>query len=492
MKSIIIKHKQSVVKIILVAIISINFGGCKKYLEVNPPIDQVVGQEIYKSNSTAASVLTGIYTDMSEGSIFSGSGGISLRTGLSADELTNTTDDSNILNYLYLNSLTNNGQDLNFWRDLYAYIFRVNSAIEGLSQSKTISSQVKQQLNGEAKFLRAFYYFYLVNLYGDVPLITTTNLKKNGIAGRTDTKLVYDQIISDLKDAQTNLSENYLESDASTPYDRRLRPNKSTATALLARVYLYNKLWQQAEEQASSIIANSTFYQLEQLESAFLINSKETIWSLQPVGVGDNTLDARIFVLQSGTLNADIGPNGGTRPVYLSSELFTSFENGDKRKSIWVDSINASGLTYPYAYKYKAWDLDQPRTENLIVFRLSEQYLIRAEARAQQGHIIGANSAASDLNLIRNRAGISNTTATDLTSMMTAILNERRWELFTEWGNRWLDLKRTGTIDQVMASVAILKGTTWQPYKALFPIPVQDIQNDPSLKGHQNPGYPEN
>jgi hypothetical protein len=75
---------------------------------------------------------------------------------------------------------------------------------------------------------------------------------------------------------------------------------------------------------------------------------------------------------------------------------------------------------------------------------------------------------------------------------LNAILTERQHELFTEWGHRWLDIKRLGKADEIMSGIAPLKGGTWQSYKQLFPIPVQDIQRNPSLKGHQNPGYPEN
>jgi hypothetical protein len=89
--------------------------------------------------------------------------------------------------------------------------------------------------------------------------------------------------------------------------------------------------------------------------------------------------------------------------------------------------------------------------------------------------------------MIRARAGLPNTTASDQNSLLTAILQERRVELFTEWGHRWLDLKRTNLIDQVMSSAAIQKGGTWNSNKALFPIPKSEILLDPQLE--QNPGF---
>jgi hypothetical protein len=120
-----------------------------------------------------------------------------------------------------------------------------------------------------------------------------------------------------------------------------------------------------------------------------------------------------------------------------------------------------------------------------MVFRLAEQYLIRAEARAQQGNVSGSQS---DLNAIRTRAGLPNTTANDKASLLTAIQHERQVEMFTEWGHRWFDLKRTGTIDAVMSVIAPAKGGgAWNSNKALLPLPLGDLQADQNLT--QNPGY---
>jgi starch-binding outer membrane protein, SusD/RagB family len=115
--------------------------------------------------------------------------------------------------------------------------------------------------------------------------------------------------------------------------------------------------------------------------------------------------------------------------------------------------------------------------------RLAEVYLIRAEARAQKEDIAGAQS---DLNKIRSRAGLMDTPANDKASLLAAIEQERMVELFTEQGLRWLDLKRTERVDAVLTAV---KGNTWKPTDALYPIPEQQILNDPSMAGSQNPGY---
>ncbi|GAA3976420.1 RagB/SusD family nutrient uptake outer membrane protein [Mucilaginibacter dorajii] len=455
-------------------------------MEVDPPIQAITGTEIYNSNSGAASVLTGIYASMVQGSFVQGISGISLRTGLSSDELTlDPSSNDQSLQNLYQNVSTYpTGSE--FWPDLYAYIFRANDAIESIQSSKGISDQVKKQLLGEAKVIRAFCYFYLVNLYGDVPLLESTNYKINSVAPRSNNVIVYQKIISDLLEAQELLNDEYVSADASTTTSERVRPNKSVATALLARVYLYTKQWDKAETQASSIIANSK-YKLESLDQVFLSNSQEAIWALQNRQTLDN-LDGLLFNL----LHSDNGPNPSQgRPVFLSSQLWKSFESGDNRKIQWADSISANGTTYPFVHKYKTDGNSVSITEYSMMFRLGEQYLIRAEARAQQGKITGANSATEDINLIRARAGLGNINANSQTAIINLIYKERQVELFTEGGHRWLDLKRTGEIENVMPTVSISKGGTWASFKALYAIPVADLKANPNLTGHQNPGYPQ-
>ncbi|SDF04548.1 RagB/SusD family nutrient uptake outer membrane protein [Chitinophaga filiformis] len=459
--------------------------GCKKLIEVDPPIQSIVGKEIYNSNAGAASVLTGIYAGMAENSFVHGREGVSFRLGLSADELKLYDGNTDVnLDYLYRNS-SNSAIGNTFWSSLYAYIFRVNAAIEGISLSKGITEPVKNRLLGESKFLRAFYYFYLVNLYGDVPLLTGTDPDINVIAPRSDKMLVYRKIEEDLIDAQNLLNDNYVAADAIVTSTERVRPNRAAAHALLARVYLYINEWEKAEGEASEVIEN-TSYKLAPITEVFLMNSSETIFALQSRNATINNLDGLLFNF----LSTDLGPNTA-RPSYLSDYLMNAFEPNDNRKKEWIKSVMNVGVTYYYPNKYKT-DLNSTVvTEYPIVLRLGEQYLIRAEARAQQGKLTGDNSAQSDLNLIRERAGLPSINLGTQDALLEAIDRERQVELFTEWGNRWFDLKRRNKVDQVMQEVCAAKGGTWSSFKALFPIPVYDIKTNPSLIGHQNLGYAE-
>jgi hypothetical protein len=246
-------------------------------------------------------------------------------------------------------------------------------------------------------------------------------------------------------------------------------------------VYLYTGNYAGAEAQAASVIGNSSLYSLPALNNVFLKNSAEAIWQLQPVrsGTQANTGDGAMFVLPVG------GPNNGNNPVHLSASVVSSFEIGDQRRTNWVNSVSVGSATYYYAYKYKIGSVSTATSEYVMVLRLAEQYLIRAEARAQSGNIAGA---LSDVNAIRTRAGLAPLPSSITQSaLLTAIQHERQIELFTEWGHRWFDLKRTNAIDAVMNVVAPQKGATWSPFKALHPIPQGDLNLNRNLI--QNPGY---
>ena len=177
--------------------------------------------------------------------------------------------------------------------------------------------------------------------------------------------------------------------------------------------------------------------------------------------------------------------NRTTKPnIYLTPQLLSAFETGDKRKSAWIDSTVFSNTTYFYPYKYKLGPgqakINGPYSEFYTLFRLGEQYLIRAECRAQ----LGESDAINDLNAIRNRAGLSNYSgATDKTSLLAAIAHERQVELFAELGHRWLDLKRTEQVSTILKPIKSL----WTSNDQLYPIPVGELTTDPNLT--QNPGY---
>jgi hypothetical protein len=482
------RHRRAYQIFYFLCIAIFSLQSCKKFVEVNPPVTSVTGVSIFNSDATAAAVLTGLYTKIVPSNYTQTSLPImSVYGGLSADELTlwsGITSGTSFNYYKNILSASTNGAEL--WTFYYVNIFTCNSAIAGMNTSTALTPAVKQQLLGEAYFMRGLFYFYLTNLYGDVPLVLTTDYTKNASMARTPANQVYQQVIADLKNAQNLLSANYLDATLLKVTPNKLRPTKWAATALLSRVYLYYgdltgdaSNYKSAAEQASTLISNSSFSlsPLSGTNSVFKMNSTEAIWQLQPINTGSNTEDAKLFIIPITGLSS-------TYYVYLSNNLLNSFEPGDNRKTNWISSITVSGTTYYYAYKYQSATLNAPVTEYYMILRLAEQYLIRAEAEAEQGDI---SDAQSDLNVIRTRAGLPNTTAATQNDLLAAIQHERQIEFFTEMGHRWLDLKRSKAVDAVMTVADPLKGSVWNSYQQLYPLPFSDLQTDPNLK--QNTGY---
>jgi hypothetical protein len=170
--------------------------GCKKLIEIDSPSGELVGKDAYSSNANAIAVVTGMYGDLGNASFFQGRNSVSVFTSLASDELITVSTPTDILGQFFRNALVS--EDGGLWASLYTYIYRANSAIEGISASSGVTEKVKNQLLGEAKFVRALMYYYLVNLYGNVPLLTTTDVKVNSNAPRIDRQIVIQQIVNDL------------------------------------------------------------------------------------------------------------------------------------------------------------------------------------------------------------------------------------------------------------------------------------------------------
>lgn len=463
---------------------------CKKFVQIGAPNTQLIAASVFKSSAAATAAQTAIYSQM-----YIESYNMAQSCGLLSDELTNYSTNLALQQY-YSNSMTA-AAGVGPWTKAYKYIYQANAIIEGLRNSGSIDPAIAQQLTGESKFLRAFWLFYLINLYSDVPLVTTTDYTKNGSIARSSQAIVYQQIVTDLKDAQSLLNANYVDASDTVITNERVRPTKGAATALLARVYLYTQKYDSSETQASSVINNSGLYTLcTNLTTAmgqnyvFQKNSTEAIWQLQTSEpAGWDTPDGKFFILLSAPAN------GSGNSATISPQLLNSFETGDRRMAQWVGLYTRTGtppVNYYFPYKYHSYNNSSTSIssvlEYVMVLRLAEQYVIRAEARAQQGNLSGA---LNDLNIIRNRAGLASLPNTfTQAQVLAAVMQERRAELFCEWGHRWFDLKRTGTIDAVMGGATgacQAKGGVWQSTSQLMPVPQSEISKDGNLT--QNSGY---
>lgn len=446
-------------------------GGCTKFVDIDKPIDTVTGEAAFATEAKAASVVRGLYNNMVKTSNFAFGGAVSAGLGASADELSVTSLTSAYLE-LYQNNINSSNTAITtyYWGAFYNIIYVANQVLENVPESATISEGGKTQMLAEARFIRAVNYFYLINLYGDVPLVLSTDYTTTSQILRTPVSEVYKQIEEDLLFAREHLVEGYLGT-------QRIRANKFTATALLARVYLYQKKWSDAEVMATEVIG-SPLYKLETtLNNVFLLTSKEVILQFMTPGNAIPTWDGSAFTPGSAT----IVPNYPITP-----ELYGAFGTGDLRLTNWIRTVNITSggvtKTYSHPYKYKVVSgTSTVRTEALVFLRLAEMYLIRAEARAENNDLA---NAISDLDVIRTRAGLLTPTdpAIEQTALLDAIAHERRLELFSELGHRWLDLKRTDK-----ANVVLKDKPNWTTQDQLYPIPFTDRQANPLIT--QNDGY---
>jgi hypothetical protein len=446
---------------------SLGLISCKKFLDTNPPKTELTGVAVFSNDATATGAQTSIYSQMeNEGFIYN----LIKQTGLSSDEFVNYDNTTGGIDLAFNNLTPENAIVLGTWSTCYKYIYQANAIVEGLEISTGVTQATKQRLTGEAKFIRAFFNFYLINLFGDVPIIRSTDYRSNSNKKRDPQQDVYNFIIEDLKSAAILLSEEYVGGNNS-PSSERVRPNKWTATALLARVYLHIGNWSEAELETTRIIsANGTYSLLPNPSTVFLKNSREAIWQLMATAPLRNSYPGSLLIL-TGTPSA----------VSLRPEFVNSFQNSDNRKQAWINSITVGSQTYFFPFKYKVGQNSTSVTEYTMIFRLSEQYLIRAEARARQNKFTEANS---DLNTIRTRAGLTPLSISSLPELLDSINTERKFELFTELGDRWLTLKRTNTANTVLS---IVKGNNWNTTDQLYPIPQTEILRNPNLT--QNAGY---
>lgn len=455
---------------LLIALSSL--ASCKKLLEIpaNPPT-QITRQQAFADSSSTITAVAGVYTytiSTNNNGIPYYSGYYDVTTAMSANEVSTTNsgpsyDDGEFFSYT-LNSKNSHLNDL--WSIPYAEIYQVNDVLAGITNNSNLSPAFIKQITGEMEVVRAFAYFYQVNMFGGVPLITTTDYTTNAQSPRATVPAIYTQILTDLNDAAKKLPVAY-------PSSGHIRPNLYTAIALKAKVHLYQAKWQDAYNEADSVIKFGGFSLETDLNNVFLDGSSEAIWQVPILDAYGGSGDARNFV-----------PYGGTPAFPVTDSLLNQFEPGDQRQADWLayNEVNGKNIYYPFKYKDKS--PTTPATDFMLI-RLGEMYLIRAEAAAQLNQL---SVAVNDINTIRQRAGLGAINPTTQTAVLAAVRQERRVELCFEFGNRFFDLNRTSTDNKYPASgqaAAVLPG--WKPDFAIYPVPLTQRQLNSLLT--QNPGY---
>lgn len=464
--------------LILLLPCSLLLTGCKKYLEVPMPIDQLTTSTVYSSKPTIVAAVNGMYGAFGEGLV---KASVYYRTlyWWSDEGEFNPIPGTDIGDIVRANVVPTNTSVVTM-AIFYRTIYRANDIIEKLPSvgADILTESERKQYVAAAKYVRAAEYFSLVNSWGEVPLATTTGSEANIDLPRAPVAQVYELIVKDLQEAAADLPATVNTVNSKTVH------NRFQALALLSRVYLYLGRWSDAEAAATQVIGSGQYQLVTGVNNVFRRGSREAIFSMGATGTG--LLFENRAVLGWVTLPGSVA--AVPTVCFLSSRLQPLFETGDQRfvNGNWTTLIG--GRVFPNKYLYNSATpaaTIAAGPQDFIFQRLAEVHLIRAEARAQQDKVTGANSAATDLNLVRTRAGLPNTTAANKADMLAALEKERVTELFFE-GHRWYDLKRTGRLQAVLGSVP-WKSANFKPHQSLWPIANSELLASPKFT--QNPGY---
>lgn len=441
----------------------IGITSCDAALDVDLPSSQLSSATVYASDATAEAAVNGIYQSMVAGFYYDQVHSV---LGQTSDELVPTSALPTV--YSSNEIPETDGLINSMWEELYKTIYNANNVIEGVGKSTTLNAVKSKYWIAEAKFVRAYAHFYLTNIWGNVPLILSTNINVTALAPQSTQEAVYEQILLDLTDASKDLPADY-----KTYGDKKIRATKWAAEALLARVNLYLGKWSEASLHASAVINETGTYNLitglSATNSPFISDNNEAILQI-PYFTTNYTYEGTSVFINANTA------------TYLLRNGNAIFEADDARKTNWTRNItNTQGVFIGIApAKYKNRFVASP-VERSTVLRLAELYLIRAEARVKSNDITGAQQ---DINVIRKRALLGNTALTDSNQLLDLIALERQREFFAENGHRWLDLKRTGKVDE---KLSVLSDKIWKTTDSLYPFPEPAIRSNPFLK--QNSGY---
>jgi len=451
------------IKFIIAFILLIQGTSCVKEILDKEPISNYSATDFYKTESDCQAGVIGIYSAAQSvfrvNSIYWGEG--------RADNVYTSQEGESLL-------LSNNNLTMSLassdWSGLYKLISRANYAIKYIPDVYSSDDVNGNQLIAEAKALRALAYFYLVMVWGDVPLITEpyTTIDQDIYVSRTDKDEVLDQIEEDLTYASQNCKERF-GSD-----NDRIMFTQGGANALLTKVYMWRHNYAKALE-TSQLVLNNSLYSLEAnmdgWSSIFVDGySKESIFEVAYDGTNVSSNLRVFYALQD-------------YAVYTpSSQFISSYETGDLRID-YVYDVTETVPSLIWKFFGKGFDDNSTavRDQNIVLIRLADIMLLRAEALFQTGGSANITEALELLNAIRNRAGLTAfATEADANAMYgdleSAILHERSIELCFE-GQRWFDLVRTGTAISTMGPINGLSDER----NLVWPISVDIMVGDPNL-----------
>lgn len=488
------KMKKGIGLLLTIVALVLTTTQCSKdYLNLEPK-SELSASVAYKTATDAESALVGVYNCLSDG--HQNWLRMCLVDNFDDNVYAGGDDPSLFRIRAFQLSASNDDYIIDFWSACYVMINRANVVLKYVPLIEDSKLDVKvdggntrrDQILGEATYLRAMKYFDLVRMFSGVPMplvpTESTDLESVNLA-RTDAAGVYAQIIKDLEYCVTVLPDSY-----SDETQTRGRATKGAANAMLAQIYATQKPadWTKVKKYCDDVISNTGVYSLlpnfDELFDGAHYNNTESIIEIQfqapnvtawqyhlllPTSItGDNW---RKFMTPTLDLVGTMRADGDS--VRLHSSII--FESSD-----WIDEY--WGNNVPFIYKWRH-DNGWASEDHWYIQRLPETILLRAEAETQLGNI---PAALSDLKTIRDRVGLPDKTAElsgkSADEVENAILQERRVELAFE-GFRWMDLKRTGKAVSTLTKL----GYTLDEHLLLLPIPLTERNVNPKLT--QNPGY---
>lgn len=499
---------------------------CQKLKE--NPLAAVTPGSYYKTQSDLDAALTAAYTELTPDYSF----GFTTRmtSCFGADDLTTDPglNKGDMRAFDELNGASNNASLFNQWQGPWNCVYQANAVLNNYQaipqQTPSEVTAVNQSL-GQAHFLRAFSYYYLVRVFGPIPNITT-NLPVSVQPPRDSVSVIYGTIVSDLQQAIASLP-------ASWP-GQPGRATSGAARSLLADVYLtmtgwplnQNSYYAQAAAEADSVIKSGTYSLEPDFNTVFTTNNgSESIFALQfnvTAGVPERSFGSTSVPLDESGLDG----SGGWDDFYPEINFYlntpkcyrsycTYYDtlkllNSDKKTFTlvpWNSPLTHAG--HPYYKKFRhglvtggvpdgVKETDStilsinPSTNKAQDFIRYPMVLLDYAEAADMAGSGPSSDAYNAINLVRQRAGLPNVTpGLSQAAFRDTVVQERAWEFAGENGVRWFDIVRLQMLPQIIAA----RGGTENPINTgnpistryIAPIPLQDMNNDPQWK--QNAGY---
>lgn len=478
--------------IIISTIVLTGLVSCKKFLTENP-YSILSTNNFYQTSGDAEVALNGVFGTMTAQTYYG-------RTSWTVSELggedltvpaTSSSDRITLGNYTANNS---NGEVSNWWINIYSMINRANDVIANVP-GISMDTAARNDIVGNARFLRALGYFELIRSFGDVPLLLTpTTATSNLFPAKTKVAAIYTQIIQDLQYAEANC---LLESKITAAYKGRV--SSGAASTILAKVYLTRAATADADAndynnaltECNKVINSGQYTLLPNYKAIFDWTNKfpatpENIFAVQ-FAEPPSTGNIIIRMLTS----AKTTP-AGSASFYVPTPFAQSYIPADsirKKFNITNQDKSATGVfTTNPLYFYTKFNTDPTWTAqsnnsmaNWIITRYADVLLMQSEAM----HFINPAdpNQFNGINAVRTRAGLTGVNQLDFTNtpssddFITALLNERAWELCMEGHRRW-DLIRLGRIQSALLAG---KGVTVPSANPLLPIPLTQITLDSLL-----------